>query len=89
MGVKVTYKDGRIERTTGDAVERSRLQVDAYKWYASKLAPRKYSEKYVQEHTGADGGPIKTESIQADIQARLDAIRERMRALALPETKSE
>jgi len=39
-------KDGTfIETTIGDMVERSRLQVDAYKWLASKLAPKKYGDK--------------------------------------------
>lgn len=33
-----------IETTTGDTVERSKLQVDARKWLLSKLAPKKYGE---------------------------------------------
>jgi hypothetical protein len=42
----------------GDAVQRSRLRVDARKWLASKLAPKKYGERVTQEHTGAEGGPV-------------------------------
>lgn len=34
-----------VEETTTDAVDRSRLMVDARKWYASKLAPKKYGDK--------------------------------------------
>lgn len=34
------------------AVARNRLRVDARKWYASKLAPKKYGDKITQEHTG-------------------------------------
>lgn len=30
---------------SGDMVERSRLQIDARKWLASKLAPKKYGDK--------------------------------------------
>lgn len=40
------------------AVARNRLRVDARKWYASKLAPKKYGDKVTQELTGLDGGPI-------------------------------
>lgn len=44
----------------GEHVQRSRLRVDARKWYASKLAPKKYGDKFVNEHSGPDGGPIET-----------------------------
>lgn len=33
-------------------VQRSRLKVDARKWYASKAAPRKYGDKTQLEHSG-------------------------------------
>jgi hypothetical protein len=36
----------------------ARLQVDARKWAASRLAPKKYGDKVVQEHTGVDGAPL-------------------------------
>jgi hypothetical protein len=34
----------------GEHVQRSRLRIDARKWYAGKLAPKKYGEKIQQEH---------------------------------------
>lgn len=37
-------KDGTFTET-GDMVERSRLMIDARKWKASKLAPKKYGDK--------------------------------------------
>lgn len=40
------------------AVARNRLRVDARKWYASKLAPKKYGDKLQTELTGANGGPV-------------------------------
>lgn len=46
----------------GEHVQRSRLRVDARKWFASKVAPKKYGDKFMNEHTGADGGSIKTDS---------------------------
>ncbi len=35
-----------------DNIQRSRLRVDARKWKASKLAPKKYGEKMEVENTG-------------------------------------
>jgi len=40
------------------AVARNRLRVDARKWVASKLAPKKYGDKIENTVTGVDGGPI-------------------------------
>lgn len=37
----------------------ARLRVDARKWVAAKLLPKRYGERILQEHTGADGGPIR------------------------------
>lgn len=39
-------------------IQRSRLRIDARKWIASKLKPKKYGDKASVEHTGADGGAI-------------------------------
>lgn len=36
---------GEDEKYNGDAVQRSKLRVDARKWLASKLKPKKYGEK--------------------------------------------
>lgn len=35
-----------------------RLAYDARKWFAGRMAPKTFGDKLVQEHTGADGGPI-------------------------------
>lgn len=40
------------------AVARNRLRVDARKWVASKLKPKKYGDKTQLEHAGPDGGPL-------------------------------
>jgi len=34
------------------------LKVDAHKWVASKLLPKRYGEKQQLEHTGESGGPL-------------------------------
>ncbi|HEY6019479.1 MAG TPA: terminase small subunit protein [Candidatus Paceibacterota bacterium] len=53
-------KDGELIawQVNGEAVQRSRLRVDARKWLASKMAPKKYGEKIQSEVTGANGAPF-------------------------------
>lgn len=63
-----TTTDGEVHLS--DPV-RDRLRMDARKWVASKLAPKKYGEKITQEVTGADGEPF-TDPLAA--AARLAAI---------------
>lgn len=52
-GANDSYVDdeGR-SRTDNDVIARSRLRVDARKWYASKLAPKKYGDKVETVHSG-------------------------------------
>ena len=46
-------RDGDDEEIVNhDHINRSRLRVDARKWVAAKLKPRKYGEKIQQEITG-------------------------------------
>lgn len=47
--------DGKVETRRADMIEHRRLQVDARKWYAAKLAPKKYGEKVQAELSGAIG----------------------------------
>jgi AcrR family transcriptional regulator len=62
IGTITTEKaNGDIETKTVDMVERARLQIDARKWLAGKMAPKKYGDKI--EHTGPEGGPIQTEEV--------------------------
>jgi hypothetical protein len=42
---------------------RARNRMDARRWHASKIAPRKYGDRVVQEHTGEGGGPIAIASL--------------------------
>lgn len=48
----------------GDHIQRSRLRVDSRKWFASKVAPKRYGEKVQTEITGADGGPVKFAALE-------------------------
>ena len=45
LGVKTKIGKDGIETTEGDMIEHRRLQVDARKWLAGKLAPKKYGDK--------------------------------------------
>ncbi len=57
--------------TNHDVIARSRLRVEARKWVAAKLKPKRYGDTIRQEVTGADGGPVQTEDVST---ARLAAL---------------
>jgi len=48
----------------GETLRRSALRVDARKWMAGKLQPKKYSEKHQLALTGADGGAVRIEAVR-------------------------
>ena len=60
IGVKTVTKGTTVETTEGDMIEHRRLQIDARKWLAGKLAPKKYGEKSSLEVSGPNGGPVQT-----------------------------
>src|SRR5271154_2319960 len=47
----------------GEAFRCSALRIDARKWLAGKMAPKKYGDKTVNEHAGRDGGPVTLEAL--------------------------
>jgi len=51
-GVKKKQTINGIEIITGDMIDHRRLQVDARKWKASKLYPKKYGERVEVENSG-------------------------------------
>jgi hypothetical protein len=59
IGQKVTTKaDGSVETVEGDMIDHRRLQVDARKWVASKLLPKKYGEAALIKHADSDGNRL-------------------------------
>ncbi len=46
-----------VEHGASEAVQAARLRVDARKWIAAKLLPKRYGDKL--QHTGEGGGPIR------------------------------
>lgn len=60
-GTKADDDEGNTEVVfDATAVARNRLRIDARKWVASKLKPKKYGEKTSHEVSGPDGGPVQT-----------------------------
>ncbi len=47
-----------MSASTKDDAQAARVRFDALRWMAGKLAPKVYGDKFIQEHTGADGGPV-------------------------------
>lgn len=76
LDTKIVGEDER-EVCNTEFVQRAKLRVDARKWMASKLAPKKYGDRVVQEHTGPNGGPIETR----DVSALADLPREQRQAV--------
>lgn len=73
-------EDGQGEgwRVNGEHIQRSRLRVDARKWFASKVAPKKYGDKQTTELTGPDGKPLepfsRIENIIIDHRPQTDEV---------------
>lgn len=52
-------------RTDTGVIQRARLQIDARKWFVSKLLPKKYGDRLIAEHSGPGGRPVEVE-LKAD-----------------------
>lgn len=60
-GLNDTYVDDEgNQRTDHDVIARSKLRVEARKWLAGKMAPKKYGDKITAEMSGPNGGPVET-----------------------------
>lgn len=75
-----------VDQTQHDVIARAKLRIDTRKWMAGKLRPKVYGEKVVQEHTGANGGPIETKDTSMTEIARRMAF---ILAGAMQETPDE
>lgn len=74
------YADQMIDiADTTDDPQKARLQIDARKWKASKLAPKKYGERVTNHMVGADD--------ETPIQVTTD--RDRAKAMAALITKGK
>ena len=46
-----------------DVIAHKRVQIDTRKWMLSKMLPKIYGDKVVQEHVGAGGGAIQLSAV--------------------------
>jgi hypothetical protein len=51
------------ERANAEWISRSKLRVETRLKLLAKWDPKRYGEKVTQEHTGPDGGAIKSETV--------------------------
>lgn len=51
------------DESTPETAAADRVKIAAYQWRASKLAPKKYGDRVLNEHSGPDGGPIETKDV--------------------------
>ena len=58
MGVVTKETEKGTFITTGDMIEHRRLQVDARKWNAARMAPKKYGDKTETTHKGDAMAPV-------------------------------
>jgi hypothetical protein len=65
-GENDTYQTDNGPAVNQDVIQRSKLRVDARKWLAGKMAPKKYGDKVTTELTGANGGPVQIVASQHD-----------------------
>jgi hypothetical protein len=65
------YEIGQIAANcTPDTAVADRVRLAALQWRASKLSPRRYSDRKVNEVVGANGGPVAVEQKSAIIDSR-------------------
>ncbi|MGE8691104.1 MAG: hypothetical protein ACN6PJ_28430 [Achromobacter sp.] len=58
----IEIADG-VKGGTADQIRAADLRISTRKWNAARMEPTVYGERVRQEHTGANGAPIQTESI--------------------------
>lgn len=63
LGDLAAYEIGQIAANcTAETAAADRVKLAAQQWRASRLAPRRYSERRVNELVGAGGGPVAVEA---------------------------
>ena len=53
-----TFDEDGVPRVNHENINRSRARMDLRKWHAARMAPKKYGDRIMQEHSGPDGGPM-------------------------------
>lgn len=76
-GERIKSGPNGVEITTGDMVDRAKLQVDARKWALARMNHKRFGDKVQQEITNPDGSL----NVPTDLDAaakRLEAIQRRV-----------
>ena len=63
--------DDPVWQLNGEHVQRSRLRVDARKWVASKLKPKKYGDSSTSQITGKDGKDLFGNKADDEVNQRI------------------
>lgn len=63
IGVTKTSKPSGIEIKEADMTEHRKLKIAARQWLVSRVLAQ-YGNKVTQEHVGANGGPIQTQTVK-------------------------
>ena len=78
LGDLAAYEIGQIAANcTAETAMADRVKLAALQWRASRLAPRRYSERRVNELVGAGGGPVAVEARRPTIDVTLLSPEER------------
>ena len=73
-GSKDTYTDEKgKEITNREVIARSQLRIDARKWYAARLAPKKYGDKLLNAREDGDTGKPIVHRVEVAFVATLAA----------------
>lgn len=68
------------DTSPAEEAQKTKLRVDTRKWLMSRILPKKYGDKLVQEHTGPDGGPIEFAAADKTVSDALAKIEAALRA---------
>ena len=78
LGDIAAFEIGQIAANcTPESAVADRVKLAALQWRASRLAPRQYSERRVNELVGAGGGPVGVEARSAAIDVTAHTLVER------------
>ena len=70
LGDLAAYEIGQIAANcTAETAVADRVRLAALQWRASRLSPRRYSERRVNEVVGEGGGPVAVQSAPIELDA--------------------
>jgi hypothetical protein len=90
LGDHAAYQIGQIaENCTNETAGADRVRLAALQWRASKVSPRRYSDRKVNEVVGANGGAVEARSSVIDPRGLSADERSSLREFLLRQTDPE